>query len=504
MAYNQETIYQVYRLVDENKKPFYFGKGVSARPEQHFEEAKKFDKLDPQGNVEKLAKIQELLESGLKPSDMIEIIKSNLNEHEAFSLEAIYIDEYWDSITNRVRGLSEEKRCFVKFDLFEPDTKIHYDRYIHSMDGKFTQTSETSNVMTFEAAKTLIEMSDIMVAYSMGWAQRICVIESLEVVSLLSLIGYDTSDILFISTDSDKARYVFDTFGCFSGFEFIKAPKKMKFNTIIMNPPFQYDTSFIDKALDCADNVIAITPASYLHSMGVNAHRPEAKKRLKIAIIDDNRDNKYFSAKVGTHLALAKFTKDESPSYTLVNGCSKAKYEYMNNEFVSLILNNISAKSIADKTRTEEKLNGYNGIEKPVYVNFNRKLSVNLAGSKIIMGNDFYNGLVNGATQIENSHPHGGDNSGNYKKCWASFDTVEEAENAIAFYNMPPIKVACTYYAGLGGGTAGKKMVENAPVVDFTKKWSREMIQERFNITDLEWQYAENVVNGVSLDEISN
>lgn len=497
MAYNQETIYQVYRLVDQDKKPFYFGKGVSARPEQHFEEAKKFNKADPQGNAEKLAKIQELLESGLKPSDMIEIIKSNLNEHEAFSLEGIYIDEYWDSITNRVRGLSEEKRCFVKFDLSEPDTKIHYDRYIHSMDGKFTQTAETSNVMSFEAAKTLIEMSDIMVAYSMGWSQRICVIESLEIVSLLSLIGYDTSDILFISTDSDKARYVFDTFGCFSGFEFIKAPKKMKFNTIIMNPPFQYDTAFIDKALACADNVIAITPASYLHSMGVNAHRPEAKKRLKLAIIDDNRDNKYFSAKVGTHLALAKFTKDESPSYTLINGCSKVKYEYQNEDFVSLILNNISAKSIADKTRTEEKLNNYKGDEKPVYVNFNRKLSVHVDKSTtMLMGADFYKGLTNSKTEVQFEKPK--------LLAWASFDTVEEAENAIEFYSYAPIKVACTYYSGLGGGTAGKKMVENAPVVDFTKKWTREMIQERFNITDLEWQYAENVVNGVSLDEIGN
>lgn len=496
MAYNQETIYQVYRLVDENKKPFYFGKGVSARPEQHFEEAKKFDKMDPQGNAEKLAKIQELLELGLKPSDMIEIIKSNLNEHEAFSLEGIYIDEYWDSITNRVRGLSEEKRCFVKFDLSEPDTKIHYDRYIHSMDGKFTQTAETSNVMSFEAAKTLIEMSDIMVAYSMGWSQRICVIESLEIVSLLSLIGYDTSDILFISTDSDKARYVFDTFGCFSGFEFIKAPKKMKFNTIIMNPPFTHDSKFLNKALECADNVVSITPASYLYSMGTNAHMPEAKKRLKVAIIDDNRDSKYFSAGVVTSLALAKFTKDETPGFNLINGISKVKYYYQNSDFVSLVLNNVTAKSLAEKTRTEDKLNIYKGLEKPFYINFNRKLSVHPdKNSNIIMGKDFYKGGINSATSVLLEEPK--------SRSWASFDTFEEAENAIEFYSFSPIRLVCTYYAGLGGG-AGNQMVKHAPVVDFTKKWTREMIQERFNITDLEWQYAENVVNGVSLDEISN
>ncbi|QXV72388.1 hypothetical protein PSD9_103 [Shigella phage PSD9] len=499
MAYNQETIYQVYRLVDQDKKPFYFGKGVSARPEQHFEEAKKFNKADPQGNAEKLAKIQELLESGLKPSDMIEIIKSNLNEHEAFSLEGIYIDEYWDSITNRVRGLSEEKRCFVKFDLSEPDTKIHYDRYIHSMDGKFTQTAETSNVMTFEAAKTLIEMSDIMVAYSMGWSQRICVIESLEIVSLLSLIGYDTSDILFISTDSDKARYVFDTFGCFSGFEFIKAPKKMKFNTVIMNPPFTSDVKFLDKALECADNVISITPASFLYSMGVISHRPEAKKRLNYAIIDCNGGNKYFSASPTTALAISKFSKNETQGFTLINGRTKAKYNYNNDDFVSIILNNKSAKSIADKTRTKEKLNNYEGVEKEYYVNFIRKLgpsSTTSDNSEIIMGKLFYSAMTNTKTRITKEKPP--------LQAWASFDTFEEAENAIEFYSYAPIKVACQYFLGLGGGTGGKKMVQNAPVVDFTKKWTREMIQERFNITDLEWQYAENVVNGVSLDEISN
>ncbi|WWS23716.1 hypothetical protein vBKpnAMK2_00051 [Klebsiella phage vB_Kpn_AM_K2] len=486
--------YYVYMILI-NKNVVYIGKGTGDRAWSHFKEALKYKNDDSSEN----AKCEAILEAERCGYEVEVVkIKENLTEHQAFSLEAFYIDCYWGSefLTNKVKGLSEKKRCNVKFSLDEAATEHHYNAYIRTQTGLFGDSKkasdETSNMLTFAGAKRLIEESEILAIHKHGLlcdAYNLCVIESIEVIRLLDLIGVDVTSIFFISQVKEKCEYISEHFGCFIRFNFLET-KMRKFNTIIMNPPFKHDSKFIKKALEVSNNVVCITPASYLHSAGINAHKPEFKPRLERAIIDDNNGDKYFNAGMMTQLAISKFTKNETPSFVLENGKTGAKYTYNNDDFVSIVLNNTIAKNIANKVKTDARLETTKNSNN--YIVFNRKLSVNTNG-KILMGPDYYKGMVNGNTAINVGNPK--------NECTVFFNSSEEAENAIKFYSLPVIKLVCTYNAGLGGG-AGKRMIKHAPVVDFTKEWTREMVQEHFNISDEEWEYAENVVNGVSIDEI--
>lgn len=489
--------YYVYKI-EINGNVVYVGKGKKQRAWSHLKEAELYAKAD---NAETENLKCETLNAAKENGDKIEItkIKEHLNEWQALSLEAEYIDFYWDTphLTNKVRGIKVEKRCAVTFDIDAVETELHYNLHFKSLEKECTfgdTTSETSNVLSFHAAKTLIKMSDIMAINNHGMipTYNFCVIESVEVICLLDLIGIDVSNAFFISESKDKCEYISSKYGCFNRFNFL-GTKMRKFNSIIMNPPFSADTKFIEKSLEVADNVVCITPASFMFTAGVNAHKPEFKKRLNQIIIDDNRHGKYFSAAVQTHLAIAKFSSNETNSYILKDGITGAKYMYNNGDFVSLIINNITARSLNEKIRTTEK---FVRADNNFYVNFIRKLSVHTNtknAGQVLMGCDFYNGMVNSATSCSTEKPN--------TMSWMSFETEEQAQNAINFYNLPVLKVVCTYNAGLGGG-AGKRMLDNAPVVDFKKAWTREMVQERFDITDAEWEYAERVVKGVSLDEI--
>ena len=498
--------YYVYKI-EINENVIYVGKGKNQRAWSHLKEAELYAKAD---NAETENLKCKALNTAKENGDKIEItkIKEHLNEWQALSLEAEYIDFYWDTqyFTNKVRGIKAEKRCAVTFDIDAAETELHYNLHFKSLEEECTfsdTTNETSNVLSFHAAKMLIKMSDIMAINNHGMipTYNFCVIESAEVICLLDLIGIDVSNAFFISESKDKCEYISSKYGCFNRFNFL-GTKMRKFNSIIMNPPFSVGAKFLEKSLKVADNVVSITPASFLYSAAKNAHRPEFKKRLELSIVDDNRKQKYFSANPDTSLCISKFTKQETPGFIIKNGKTESQYLYQNDDFVSQIINNISAKSIAEKTRTSEKLNR---LDNNFYVNFSRKLSVHIElknSGNVIMGRDFYQGMVNGKTIIENKHPNNDDNTGNFKNCWAGFNTEMEARNAINFYSLPPIRVASVYYAALGGGTQGKTMHDNAPVVDFKKAWTREMVQERFGITDAEWEYAERVVQGVSLDEI--
>lgn len=486
--------YYVYKI-EINENVVYVGKGKNQRAWSHLKEAELYAKAD---NAETENLKCEALNAAKENGDKIEItkIKEHLNEWQALSLEAEYIDFYWDTphLTNKVRGIKVEKRCAVTFDIDAAETELHYNLHFKSLEKECTfgdTTSETSNVLSFHAAKTLIKMSDIMAINNHGMipTYNFCVIESVEVICLLDLIGIDVSNAFFISESKDKCEYISSKYGCFNRFNFL-GTKMRKFNSIIMNPPFSKDKDFLEKALEVADNVVCIQPASFLYNNAANKHMPNVKPRLNYAIIDDNGTKKYFSANVDSALAISKFNKNCTPYYTLKNGQTNSEYIYGNDDFCSLILNNKTLKTLSEKISSIEKLQQ---IENNFYVDFSRKLSVNInKNTSIIMGADFYKGMVNGATKIVKEKPK--------KTCWASFNTEVEAQNAIDFYSLAPVRIVCAYYAGSCGW--GAPMVRNAPVVDFKKVWTREMVQERFGITDAEWEYAERVVQGISLDEI--
>lgn len=270
----------------------------------------------------------------------------------------------------------------------------------------------------------------------------------------------------------------------------------MKFDNVIMNPPFSKDKEFIALGLKLGEHVVSITPASWLFSVGKVAHRPEFKKRLKKVIVDDNRGQKYFNANPDSLLAVASF-QEESDGFVLQNGVTDFCYQYENDESLTQLINNISAKSIAKKISNANK--NTPEVTKRWAVHYRRKLSIHLDTRGVPGGRNFYQGIVNSKTIPIKSVavPDAAYKTG----CLRWYSSKAEAQNAIDFYNLPALKVACTYNAGLGGG-AGKRMLDNAPVVDFKKAWTREMVQSYFGITDKEWEYAERVVQGVSLDEI--
>lgn len=270
----------------------------------------------------------------------------------------------------------------------------------------------------------------------------------------------------------------------------------MKFDNVIMNPPFSKDKDFIALGLKLGEHVVSITPASWLFSVGKVAHRPEFKKRLKKVIVDDNRGQKYFSANPDSLLAVASF-QEESDGFVLQNGVTDFCYQYENDESLSQLINNISAKSIAKKISNANK--NTPEVTKRWAVHYRRKLSMHLDTRGVPGGRNFYQGIVNSKTIPIKSVavPDAAYKTG----CLRWYSSKAEAQNAIDFYSLAPLKIYLTSIARLGGG-AGKRMVEQAPVVDFKKAWTREMVQSYFGITDKEWEYAERVVQGVSLDEI--
>ena len=105
--------YYVYKI-EINENVIYVGKGKNQRAWSHLKEAELYAKAD---NAETENLKCKALNTAKENGDKIEItkIKEHLNEWQALSLEAEYIDFYWDTqyFTNKVRGIKAEKRCAV-------------------------------------------------------------------------------------------------------------------------------------------------------------------------------------------------------------------------------------------------------------------------------------------------------------------------------------------------------------------------------------------------------
>lgn len=130
----KELGYYVYLYIDpRNKEVFYVGKGIGNRCFSHLKDTK---------DSEKVARIQDILDSGLKPQ--IEILVHGLDEPTSLRVEASVIDLIdVNKLTNMVKGhssskigrMSIEKICSlyspVKADIKEPSLLIKISRTFH-------------------------------------------------------------------------------------------------------------------------------------------------------------------------------------------------------------------------------------------------------------------------------------------------------------------------------------------------------------------------------------
>lgn len=89
----------VYILINPiDCRPFYIGKGKNNRCKSHVKEVQN----DKVVNIAKTYIIQDLLDNGMEP--IIYIIKTGMNDEEAYSLENYLINQYKDKITNIQSG----------------------------------------------------------------------------------------------------------------------------------------------------------------------------------------------------------------------------------------------------------------------------------------------------------------------------------------------------------------------------------------------------------------
>lgn len=94
------SIYYVYLLINPiNDQIFYVGKGKGKRAEMHLKENRNGTLINPK----KHKVIDDIVEAGLKPK--IIVFQNELDESDAFTLEATLIDRFKEQITNSQNGI---------------------------------------------------------------------------------------------------------------------------------------------------------------------------------------------------------------------------------------------------------------------------------------------------------------------------------------------------------------------------------------------------------------
>lgn len=374
-----------------------------------------------------------------------------------------------------------------------------YRTEVEIQDMKYAgfEPSTQPYVMKFELAVKLLEKA----AVCHNIQPKILIVEAIEIVEVLVKLGYNPSQIHFMSTSSRKRSDTEElgvwTMNSFNALEkFNNGTPNMKYDICIQNPPYDKGlfAEFINMGVAVADRTISVHPSNPIIDM-----KPLTRRADRYVKLLDNLDtfkssvelfngNEHFSAIMWTPLSITEIDSRVKEDGVTVSGFYDAKLPTNKiNQHGTWILKYYDAFG-AFESITNHK------VTKSEAGNWEFFVNVGAFAGRVEkserFGTDFFTmiaisprdqlGVVSTSPSFGVQHTPIG------------FHTEKEAENFIAYLKTKFARFALALYKTRGNIGVGE--MDLIPWMDFTQEWTDEKLFAHFNLSEEDIANIHNLI----------
>ena len=289
---------------------------------------------------------------------------------------------------------------------------------------------------------------------------------------IIKQLGLSESIILDIGDLDDNGRYDIKDFLEMKNSELLKMNQGKKFDICLMNPPYSKDLhiKFLEKTIQCADNVISIQPIDFLIAQDHEVNIKSKRNVYKDIITHINKVEKISQDDANTYFGIDQFAD---------LGILIADQNIHDIDFIKDL--NIDDYRIILKKICEYKDNFRNHKGKvlgkyftPIYADIRVGYAISHGASGTILFSD--KGIVakRGFTK-ESIESHG-------RGMFINFDTEEEAYNFKNYCKLDLVRAIGYIIVFTGGHHSG--IMPFMP--DYNKEWTNEMVAKELKLTSNE------------------
>lgn len=287
--------------------------------------------------------------------------------------------------------------------------------------------------------------------------------------------------------------------------DFRKWRPPMKFDSIVMNPPFDGDLhlQMLDKAIDITKddgNIVWVHPSNWLLAGNKGENTKKIYNELKVKVDKLKKKFILFNAnnifKIGMFMpccitVIDKREKDRSAE--VIDELQDKIFEYENifrvnkfgdyPEYYSL-LDKISFLAKNDNLENhKESTERRTLVAHPHYVNIAAiRGNVSMRDDDIMVSDDFYT-IVTKDLIVENK---------NTKPLYFGFSDKTQADYFLSYLRTYFARFCLSLVKTNGNLHRGEMVL--IPWLDFSQNWTDEALRQKFNITDNEWTFIKSVV----------